>query len=181
MPAVAMPKDDWTPAKLKTHEEWRRKMYSTPKVALVPVAEPEPEPVPADVSMLRRMEELESMVNRLRSEFIRARIERAITNEPMEGPAPVKLEHIIKVVAQYYKISISDIRSGRRVSILTHPRQVAMYLCRHLTLRSLPEIGRHLGGKDHTTVLHGTRKIEAMMKRDAVFCQEVAELEALFA
>lgn len=179
--ALAMPKDDWTPEKLKAHREWRARMFSTRPVAPPPEPVIEAAPEPDPTTFERRIIDLEATVNRLRSEFIRARIDRSIAEEPIEGPRPVRLEHIIKVVAKFYNVTMTDMRSRRRLAVLSRPRQVAMYLCRQLTIRSLPEIGRHLGGKDHTTVLHGVRKIETLMLSDPAFCQEVAELEALFA
>lgn len=181
MPAVAMPKDDWKPSDLAKHMQWRRQMYAQVKPAIVEIV-PEPEPAEESetLSMAKRMEELEATVKRLQSEFVRARIERSVAQEPVEGPTSVKLDHIVKVVARFYGISMADIRSNRRTTSVVLPRQVAMYLCRQLSLKSLPEIARHVGGKDHTTVLHACRKIEPMLRSDARFCQEVAELEALF-
>src|SRR5690606_7018788 len=74
-------------------------------------------------------------------------------------PKRAKIEDIQKLVASRYNVSRSDILSARRPAAVVRPRQIAMYLSRVLTLRSLPEIGRRFGGRDHTTVLHAVRKI----------------------
>ena len=62
----------------------------------------------------------------------------------------------------HYSVSRADILSSRRTAVVVKPRQVAMFLAKTLTMRSLPEIGRRFGGRDHTTVLHAVRKIEAL-------------------
>jgi chromosomal replication initiator protein len=68
---------------------------------------------------------------------------------------------------------VKDFHSPQRARRVARPRQVAMYLSRKLTTRSLPEIGRRFGGRDHTTVLHACRRIEALIGEDALFRQEV--------
>ncbi len=91
---------------------------------------------------------------------------------PME-PKRVKIEDIQRVVARQYNVSRSDLLSSRRTANVVRPRQVAMYLAKTLTLRSLPEIGRRFGGRDHTTVLHAVRKIEALVAKDIALSDEV--------
>jgi chromosomal replication initiator protein len=71
----------------------------------------------------------------------------------------VTVELIQKTVADYYKIKVADMYSKRRPSNIAMPRQVAMYLAKEMTQKSLPEIGELFGGRDHTTVLHAVRKI----------------------
>ncbi|MDX2225323.1 MAG: chromosomal replication initiator protein DnaA, partial [Rhodospirillaceae bacterium] len=83
------------------------------------------------------------------------------------------MEEIQKRVAEHYKIRISDMSSARRARAVARPRQVAMYLAKHLTSRSLPEIGRAFGGRDHTTVMHAVRKIEELCKADTGFAEDV--------
>ena len=73
---------------------------------------------------------------------------------------------IQKCVAEHYGLKVSDLKSKRRTESISTPRQVAMYLCRTLTSHSLPEIGKIFGGRDHTTVLHGCRKIAEAKERD---------------
>jgi chromosomal replication initiator protein len=69
------------------------------------------------------------------------------------------VENIQKTVADYYKIKVADMYSKKRPASIARPRQIAMYLAKELTQKSLPEIGELFGGRDHTTVLHAVRKI----------------------
>jgi chromosomal replication initiator protein len=78
----------------------------------------------------------------------------------------VSIENIQKTVAEYYKIRLGDLLSKRRSRSIARPRQVAMALAKELTNHSLPEIGDAFGGRDHTTVLHGCRRIEALRDTD---------------
>src|SRR5438270_6873284 len=80
-----------------------------------------------------------------------------------QEPKRVKIEDIQRVVARHYNVSRGDLLSSRRTANVVRPRQVAMYLAKTLTLRSLPEIGRRFGGRDHTTVLHAVCKIENLV------------------
>jgi chromosomal replication initiator protein len=92
-------------------------------------------------------------------------------------PKRVKIEDIQRVVARQYNVSRADLLSSRRTANVVRPRQVAMYLAKTLTLRSLPEIGRRFGGRDHTTVLHAVRKIENLVGNDTVFAEEIEALK----
>jgi chromosomal replication initiator protein len=94
-----------------------------------------------------------------------------------QEPKRVKIEDIQRVVARQYNVSRSDLLSSRRTANVVRPRQVAMYLSKTMTLRSLPEIGRRFGGRDHTTVLHAVRKIEALVGKDPVLADEVELLK----
>jgi chromosomal replication initiator protein len=94
-------------------------------------------------------------------------------------PKRVKIEDIQKLVASRYNVSRSDILSERRTAAVVRPRQIAMYLSKVLTLRSLPEIGRRFGGRDHTTVLHAVRKIEKQIGEDTVLGDEVELLKRM--
>lgn len=89
------------------------------------------------------------------------------------------IEDIQRKTAEFYKLDIRDFHSPQRARRVARPRQVAMYLARQLTTRSLPEIGRRFGGRDHTTVLHACRRIEALCAEDPVFRQEVDFLKQL--
>ncbi len=79
----------------------------------------------------------------------------------------VSIDNIQRTVAEYYKIKVADILSKRRSRSVARPRQVAMALSKELTNHSLPEIGDAFGGRDHTTVLHATRKIAELRETDA--------------
>jgi chromosomal replication initiator protein len=94
-----------------------------------------------------------------------------------QEPKRIKIEDIQRVVARQYNVSRSDLLSSRRTANVVRPRQVAMYLAKTLTLRSLPEIGRRFGGRDHTTVLHAVRKIEGLVGKDTALSEEVESLK----
>jgi chromosomal replication initiator protein len=88
----------------------------------------------------------------------------------------VSIDNIQRTVAEYYKIKISDLLSKRRSRSVARPRQVAMALSKELTNHSLPEIGDAFGGRDHTTVLHGCRKIAQLRETDADICEDYKNL-----
>lgn len=94
-------------------------------------------------------------------------------------PKRVKIEDIQRLVANHYNVSRADILSSRRTATVVRPRQIAMYLAKSLTLRSLPEIGRRFGGRDHTTVLHAVRKIEGMVAKDQELATEIDHLKRM--
>ncbi|HEX4411696.1 MAG TPA: chromosomal replication initiator protein DnaA [Xanthobacteraceae bacterium] len=92
-------------------------------------------------------------------------------------PKRVRIEDIQRIVARQYNVSRADLLSSRRTANVVRPRQVAMYLAKVLTLRSLPEIGRRFGGRDHTTVLHAVRKIENLANIDTSLAEEIEALK----
>jgi chromosomal replication initiator protein len=94
-------------------------------------------------------------------------------------PKRVKIEDIQRIVAKHHGVSRQDLVSARRTRNVVVPRQVAMYLAKVLTPRSLPEIGRRFGGRDHTTVLHAVRKIDELVKTDERLAQEVELLRRM--
>jgi chromosomal replication initiator protein len=94
-----------------------------------------------------------------------------------QEPKRVKIEDIQRIVARQYNVSRADLLSSRRTANVVRPRQVAMYLAKTLTLRSLPEIGRRFGGRDHTTVLHAVRKIENLVHNDTALAEEIELLK----
>jgi chromosomal replication initiator protein len=85
----------------------------------------------------------------------------------------ITIDEIQRKVAEHYNIRMADMHSARRARNVARPRQVAMYLAKQLTARSLPEIGRKFGGRDHTTVMHAVRKIDELMAEDAQIAQDV--------
>ncbi len=89
----------------------------------------------------------------------------------------VSIDNIQRVVAEYYKIKISDVLSKRRSRSVARPRQVAMSLAKELTNHSLPEIGDAFGGRDHTTVLHACRKIKELQEQDADMREDLKNLQ----
>ena len=94
-------------------------------------------------------------------------------------PKRVRIEDIQRIVARHYNVSKTELLSNRRTRTIVKPRQVAMYLSKVMTPRSLPEIGRRFGGRDHTTVLHAVRKIEDLSGSDNTLAQELELLRRL--
>ncbi len=91
----------------------------------------------------------------------------------------VSIEEIQRRVAEHYNIRMNDMSSARRARAVARPRQVAMYLAKQLTSRSLPEIGRKFGNRDHTTVMHAVARITELMERDAAFAEDVELLRRM--
>ena len=85
----------------------------------------------------------------------------------------ITIDEIQRKVAEHYNLRMADMHSARRARNVARPRQVAMYLAKMLTARSLPEIGRKFGGRDHTTVMHAVRKVEELIEADAQIAQDV--------
>lgn len=91
----------------------------------------------------------------------------------------VTIEEIQRKVAEHYNIRLSDMIGPKRLRNIARPRQIAMYLAKQLTPRSLPEIGRRFGGRDHTTIMHGVRKIEELMSTDSQLADDLQMLKRL--
>jgi len=91
----------------------------------------------------------------------------------------VTIEEIQKRVAEHFNIRVADMHSARRARAVARPRQVAMYLAKQLTQRSLPEIGRKFGGRDHTTVMHAVKKVEELRQTDRGFAESVELLRRM--
>ena len=85
----------------------------------------------------------------------------------------VTIEEIIRKVAEHYNLRMADLISARRARVVARPRQIAMFLSKNLTSKSLPEIGRKFGGRDHTTVIHAVKKIEELKLVDVQIADEV--------
>ncbi|WP_375465538.1 chromosomal replication initiator protein DnaA [uncultured Methylobacterium sp.] len=173
-------------------DEQLRASILSARLAAVRVAHPTFEVSPAVAAYVARAitangRDLEGAVNRLLAHATLTGT--AVTMETAETairdlvknrePKRIKIEDIQKLVASRYNVSRSDILSERRTAAVVKPRQIAMYLSKVLTLRSLPEIGRRFGGRDHTTVLHAVRKIEKLIGEDAVLGDEVELLKRM--
>ena len=91
----------------------------------------------------------------------------------------VTIEEIQRKVAEHYNVRLADMVGPKRLRTIARPRQVAMYLSKQMTQRSLPEIGRRFGGRDHTTIMHGIRKIEELMVADNQLADDVKLLKRL--
>lgn len=97
-------------------------------------------------------------------------------------PAPnsyPSLQKIIHVVALQYEVTVEEIHSARRDMKLVTPRQVIMYLCREMTMMTFPQIGRKIGNRDHTTIIHGYKKIKQVMEISPELRAVISELKAV--
>jgi chromosomal replication initiator protein len=94
-------------------------------------------------------------------------------------PRRVKIDDILRVVMKHFGVNRGDLLSSRRNRSIVRPRQIGMWLAKSLTARSLPEIGRRFGGRDHTTVLHAIRKIESLLAEDPTLREEVEVLKRM--
>lgn len=97
---------------------------------------------------------------------------------PSKGKRALSVLDIQRAVANNFEISLIEMLSDRRTNRLVKPRQTAMFIAKSLTTRSLPEIGRRFGGRDHTTVLHAIKRVEEFMAKDEVFAARVAAIKA---
>lgn len=127
--------------------------------------------------------ELEGALNRVvaHSTLVGRPIELENTHEVLRdllraNDRRITIDDIQKQVAAHYNIKVSDMHSARRARVVARPRQVAMYLSKKLTSKSLPEIGRRFGGKDHTTVMHAVKRVDELMAGDSEFAQDLERL-----
>ena len=96
-------------------------------------------------------------------------VQEALKNFLEQKRKVITVEEIQKYIAAFYNVKVSDIKSKKKNKALIKPRHTAMFLTRQLTNLSLPEIGRHFGGRDHSTVLHAVQKLENIAKTDDDF------------
>ena len=131
--------------------------------------------------------ELEGAVTRLHHtwQYVRMPITldlaETVIRDLVQGSEPrrIKIEDILRIISRHFGVSKSDLISQRRHRSVVWPRQIGMYLAKQLTARSLPEIGRRFGGRDHTTVLHAIRKIEGELNANNRLRDELDELKKL--
>jgi len=131
--------------------------------------------------------DLEAAVTRLlhHSQFYKKAVTTDLADEVIRDlvrptdPRRIRVEDILRVVSKHYNVTRADLLSSRRTANVVRPRQIAMYLAKVLTLRSLPEIGRRFGGRDHTTVLHAVRKIEGLVQGDKALAEEIEVLKRM--
>ena len=138
-------------------------------------------------SVLSNGRDLEGALNRLVAQWQFTRQPVTLTSAEItlrdlvgaREPRRVRIEDIQRVVSRHYNVSKADLLSARRTRTIVRPRQIAMYLAKVLTPRSLPEIGRRFGGRDHTTVLHAVRKIEGLIDGDTALKEEIELLKRM--
>ena len=130
--------------------------------------------------------ELEGALNRIvaHAQLVGRTISLEMTQEVLSdmlraSERRITIDEIQKKVAEHYNVRVADMHSARRARAVARPRQVAMYLAKQLTPRSLPEICRKFGGRDHTTVIHAVKKIEELSAYDAAFREDVELLRRL--
>ena len=148
----------------------KRKLMPEPAPQIVQEIAP---PIAADATtpeqIRARMEELNRELDRLHEQHAR-----------LTGRRNPSVREIQKAIAKYYRVPMNELLSVRRDAHYVKARQVGMYLCRELTLLSLPSIGRQFGGRDHTTILHGYRKIAGLLPNDPGLQQDIENLSAMF-
>lgn len=127
-----------------------------------------------------KVERIITKIKALAAELKELSVKQSLLSDKQVKQYRWPVDQIQKAVGVYCGVSRGDMLSARRTRNVVRPRQIAMYLCKKLTLRSLPEIGRKFGGRDHTTVLHAVRKIESLRQSDPIIREQVEYLESLF-
>lgn len=175
------------PPDLELRRSILRTRYQAAKAGLPSLDVPEPVLDYVAQSVVSNGRDLEGALNRLVAQWqftnVAVTIASAeITLRDLIGtrePRRVRIEDIQRVVSRHFNVSKSDLLSSRRTRTIVRPRQIAMYLAKAMTPRSLPEIGRRFGGRDHTTVLHAVRKIEELIAGDRSLGDEVELLRKM--
>jgi chromosomal replication initiator protein len=136
--------------------------------------------------IVSNVRELEGALNRItaHTQLVRRDLTLEATQELLQdllraNERRVTIDEIQKRVAEHFNIKMAEMTSSRRARVVARPRQVAMYLAKQLTQRSLPEIGRKFGGRDHTTVMHAVRKIEELTRSDRALAEDVELLQRM--
>ena len=153
-------------------------------------ADQEATPMPEDVAFFvaknvrANVRELEGALRKILaySRFSHKEINIGLAREALKDLLSIQnrqigVENIQKTVADFYKIKVADMYSKKRPASIARPRQIAMYLAKEMTQKSLPEIGELFGGRDHTTVLHAVRKISAERQKNTELNQQLHVLE----
>ncbi|MDA5194640.1 chromosomal replication initiator protein DnaA [Govanella unica] len=147
-------------------------------------------PVPVMEFLARRISsnvrELEGAINRIiaHATLIGRPITMEMTQEVLQdllraNDRRVTIDDIQRKVAEYYNLRLADLLSARRARTVARPRQVAMFLSKQLTTRSLPDIGRKFGGRDHTTVIHAVKRIEELVQTDGALEEDIHHLRRM--
>lgn len=148
-------------AMLANYARIRKQLYAPrPEPVAVVVLEPEPEPEPEPPALPSPPDHVRDWL-------------------ALAPPAAIKQRlsaRIMDLVCEKFAVSRIDLTSDRRTAEIVRPRQICFYLMSTCTPMSFPEVGRRMGNRDHTTALHGSRKIAALMRADAELCAVVADL-----
>ncbi len=91
----------------------------------------------------------------------------------------VTVEKVQKLVADYFGLKVSDLKSPKKIKQIVRPRHISMYICRKLTKASFPEIGSHFGGRDHSSVIYASKKMEKEIKKDPLLAQQIEKITGL--
>jgi chromosomal replication initiator protein len=136
--------------------------------------------------IISNVRELEGALNRvvahteLTGQIVTIDMTRSVLQDLLRAnDRKVTIDEIMRQVSDYYNLRLSEILSARRARDIARPRQVAMYLAKQMTSRSLPEIGRKFGGRDHTTVMHAVRKIDDLRRTDSALEDDLNRLSHL--
>ncbi len=155
-------------AMIERYREARRNLWTSP----LPQLAPEPKRPPAQVAWPVPVPVSASPLPQPAPERL------SVILTPRERTKRLSVKLIVHAVARYYDLPTRDLFSGRRTAQIVRPRQIAMWLARRVMLASLPHIGRCIGGRDHTTVLHGVRRIDELRAQDPRLARELQQLEA---
>ncbi len=171
-------------ADIEAPEDDLRERIIRQRLAAMPMVE-----VPGDVvaylvkHFTRNIRELEGALNKLLAyaALTGARLDLALAEDRLadnvrSARPRITIDEIQRAVCAHYKLDKSEMASKRRVRAIARPRQVAMYLAKELTPRSYPEIGRRFGGRDHSTVIHAVRTVEALRVGDSELDAEIAAI-----
>lgn len=155
-------------------------------------AEQDGKSLPRDVSNYIASK-IQSNVRELEGSLTRLLAYSSLTNREITLPLAVEIlkntlidkekkvtpSSILKVVSDYYGVNVTELKSKKRTNAIARPRQISMYLCRNLTSMSLPEVGRLLGDRDHSTVIHACKQVEDRKEKSAEFASELETLADL--
>lgn len=152
-------------------------IFKFPEPIIAPVV-PIPEPVVVPIKDDAHDRQLQLLDLKEELAVLRGKIQDAL-GECEDAPLPTPVKPILRIIATYYEISIANLLGTMKPVYYVRPRHVAMYLARKITGRSYPAIGRAMGNRDHTSVMHGHDRIAARIQTDPVLRAEVEELTTI--
>lgn len=167
----------------RTHEE-QHQAHKARQARILGAGKPEPVKAPikktaentADKELIAQLLGQVSYLQSLVKELQALNVPAPQSHNQQPQSRTITMADIKQHVANHFQLPLADLISCRRDNAVIRPRQIAMYLCRKLTLHSTPEIGRHFGRRDHTTVLNAWARIESIMAQEPEFRAEVERL-----